>query len=113
MNRCQESAARQNGLACRAHIGVARPLRPQSGHLPQILWTLCGGRAGWGSHAAGAGDGQACPWTIAKDAKIESTDRAIDKLVSPFGDDVRVVPLRYASGMIYGLSEEEIKIVES
>jgi hypothetical protein len=45
--------------------------------------------------------------------EIESTDKTIDRLVSPFGDDVRVVPLRCAAGMIYGLTEEEIKIIES
>ena len=42
----------------------------------------------WKAHAAGARDGEARPWESTKDDKIESTDRQIDTLVSPFGDDV-------------------------
>jgi hypothetical protein len=55
-------------------------------------------------HAAGAGDGEACPWESTKDDKIEpSADGRIDRLVYD-------CPLK---GMVYRLSEDEIKIVES
>lgn len=40
--------------------------------------------------------------------EVESTDRAIDRLVSPTGTSYELSPL----GMIYGLSPEEIAIVE-
>jgi hypothetical protein len=44
--------------------------------------------------------------------EIESTDKAIDRLVSPFGGDVRVVQFRHAAGMVYELTEEEIRVVK-
>lgn len=46
------------------------------------------------THAAGAGNGEACPWESTKDDKIESAaDVRIDRLVyelSPDGDDIWV-----------------------
>jgi len=33
-------------------------------------------------------DGEMCPGESAKDDKIESTEKQMDHLVSPFGDDV-------------------------
>ena len=42
------------------------------------------------AHPARAGDGEARPWESTKDNKIESTEKAIDKLVyelSPKGDN--------------------------
>ena len=47
-------------------------------------------------NVAVTGDGEAGPWESTRDYKIESTDRAINKLVYE----------------LYGLTEEEIKLVE-
>ena len=55
------------------------------------------------AHAAGAGNGEACPWESTKDDKIESTDGRIDRLVYELS----------LKGMIYGLTEDGVRIVES
>ena len=47
-------------------------------------------------NVAGTGDGEEGPWESTRDQKIKSTDRAINKLVYE----------------LYGLTDEEIKIVE-
>ena len=58
--------------------------------------TLCISKKSTHALTGQAGDGEACPWEITKDNKIESTDRQIDTLVYE----------------LYRLSPEEIRIVE-